>query len=59
MTEERYVTEFNISVEFAKFLVAGGWFESSDELWYQNTDGNPEEGVSLEHIYENYYIIKQ
>ncbi len=41
-----------VSINFAKWIACEFWILSSNDLWYQKSDGNPDEGLATEEIYE-------
>jgi len=41
-----------VAVNFAEWIVREFWIVSSNDLWYQKSDGNPDEGLTTEEIYE-------
>lgn len=41
-----------VAINFAEWIAREFWIVSSNDLWYQKSDGNPDEGLTTEEIYE-------
>jgi len=39
------------SIDFAEWISANFWIQSSDDLWYWKSDGNPSEGITTSELY--------
>ena len=40
------------AINFAEWIANEFWILSSNDLWYKKSDGNPDEGLTTEEIYE-------
>jgi hypothetical protein len=51
---ENIITETmkTLAVNFANWIAQGFWIVSSNDLWYQRSDGNPSEGLTTDELYE-------
>ena len=36
--------------DFADFIDAGYWIKGANDLWYQKSDGNTDEGIDFEQL---------
>lgn len=41
-----------VAINFAEWIAREFWIVSSNDLWYQKSDGNLDEGLTTEEIYE-------
>jgi hypothetical protein len=44
-----------LAISFAEFIDNGFWIRSSNDLWYQKSDGNPNEGITTEQLYDLFF----
>ncbi len=40
------------AIDFLEWQASESWILSSNDLWYQNSDGVPEEGITTEQLYD-------
>lgn len=48
-----------VSVNFAEWIVREFWLVSSNDLWYQKSDGNPDAGLTTEGLYELFLVAER
>lgn len=41
-----------VAINFAEWIACEFWIVSSNDLWYQKSDGNPDVGLTTDELYE-------
>lgn len=51
---EKYAEQLkeNCAVKFAEWINENFWIQSSNDLWYYKTDGNPSEGMNTIELFK-------
>ena len=47
------VTE-DVACKFAEWIIINFWIVSSNDLWYQKSDGNPDEGLTTSELFAEF-----